>query len=110
LITGDTLKNLPVGVAVRRLARVQAVNIAHAVDLYEIVARAPSDWEERCTRYGEALLALEQENWDEAASRAARLAVDFPLDAAVAALVQRVNSPDRCGQAGDTAVWQLPGK
>jgi len=110
LITGDTLSKLPTGVAVRRLARVRVVNIEHPIDLYEIVATAPADWEERCTHYNEALLALEQEDLEHAAQLAVTLAADYPQDAAAAALGRRVLAADRQGLTGDSTVWQLPGK
>jgi adenylate cyclase len=110
LITGETLGKLPAGASVRRLARVRVVNIEHAIDLYEIIAKAPADWEIRCSRYGEALAALERDELDRAADCAARLAADFPHDAAAAALGQRANAARQHGVSGDTTVWQLPGK
>ncbi|QDT74022.1 adenylate/guanylate cyclase domain-containing protein [Lacipirellula limnantheis] len=110
LITGETLKRLPSGVAHRRLARVRAVNIAHPIDLYEIVAQPTLDWNERRHRYDAALLALEQENWSEAFRNAQRLAGDYPDDAAAAALLKRVEAAERTSKLGDTSVWQLPGK
>ena len=110
LITGETLQMLPSGTAVRRLARVRAVNIAHAIDLYEIVARPPQQWHEQCRRYAEALLALEQENWSEAARIAEFLAAEYPHDAAVAALANRVSSSQRDEPSHDASVWRLPGK
>ena len=55
LVTGSTLRELPKSAAARRLARVRAVNIEQAIDLYEIVATAPADWDDRCRRYQEAL-------------------------------------------------------
>jgi adenylate cyclase len=110
LITGETLQRLPPGVAHRRLARVRAVNIAHPIDLYEVVAQPTPDWKERCRRYDAALLALEQENWSDALQSAKRLAGDYPQDAAVAALLKRVEAAERTSKLGDTSVWQLPGK
>jgi adenylate cyclase len=110
LITGETLEKLPPGASVRRLARVRVVNIEHAIDLYEIIAKAPADWEVRCSRYGQALAALERDELDRAADCAARLAADFPDDAAAAALGQRANAAKQQGVSGDTTVWQLPGK
>jgi adenylate cyclase len=110
LVTGDTLERLPSDLAHRRLARVRAINIAQPIDLYEIVARPPADWDIRNSRYISALLALEQENWNDALNAARRLTADFPDDAAVAALFRRVESSDRTRQGGDTSVWQLPGK
>jgi len=110
LITGDTLNKLPAGAAVRRLARVRVVNIDHPIDLYEIVANPPADWDLRCSRYNEALVALEQEDLAKTAQLAAGLAADYPEDAAVAALSRRVLAADRQGLTGDSTVWQLPGK
>ena len=110
LITGETLKRLPADVARRRLARVRAVNIAQPIDLYEIVAQPTPDWKERCQRYDAALLALEQENWSDAVQSAKRLSAEYPHDAAVAALLKRVETAERTSKLGDTSVWQLPGK
>lgn len=110
LITGETLQRLPADVAHRRLARVRAVNIAHPIDLYELVAQATPDWKERCRRYDAALLALEQENWSDAVQSATRLSAEYPQDAAVAALLKRVEAAERTSKLGDTSVWQLPGK
>ncbi len=110
LITGETLGKLPPGAAVRRLARVRVVNIEHPIDLYEIVARPPTDWEQCCARYDEALAALEREAMDLAAVLAKQLAADFPHDAAADALHRRVQTAEQDGLTGDTTVWQLPGK
>lgn len=110
LITGATLAKLPAGTAVRRLARVRVVNIAHVIDLYEIVTSAPPDWDERCRRYHEALTALEHEDLDRAALLAKKLADDFPDDGPALALGRRVGSSTREATAGDTSVWRLPGK
>jgi len=110
LITGETLQRLPAGVAHRRLARVRAVNIAHPIDLYEVVAQPAPDWKEHCRRYDAALHALEQENWSDALQSAKRLAGDYPQDTAAAALLKRVEAAERTSKLGDTSVWQLPGK
>ncbi len=110
LITGATLAKLPGGAAVRRLARVRVVNIEHVIDLYEIVASAPPDWDERCRRYLDALTALEREEFDRAAALAKQLAADFPDDGPALALGRRVDSADRGMISGDTSVWHLPGK
>jgi adenylate cyclase len=110
LITGSTLKQLPAGAAVRRLARVRAVNIEQAIDLYEIVPTAPADWEERCRRYCQALAALERDELTAATELARELARDFPHDPAAAALGHRVLDAEGQDWIGDTSVWQLPGK
>jgi adenylate cyclase len=110
LITGSTLAALPAGAAVRRLARVRVMNIEHAIDLYEIVASPPADWDRRCAMYRAALEALEREEPERAAELAKQLADEFPADAAAAALCRRVATADRDSISGDTSVWHLPGK
>jgi adenylate cyclase len=110
IITGTTLKALPAGVSVRRLARVRAVNIEHPIDLYQIVAAPPQDWDERCRRYHEALTALERDERTAAIELAAKLADDFPHDPAALALRRRAGDVAEHLAVGDTSVWQLPGK
>jgi adenylate cyclase len=110
LITGSTLAALPAGAAVRRLARVQVVNIEHAIDLYETLSQPPADWDERCARYHAALAALEADEFERAGELADKLAMDFPDDAAAAALLKRVGSAGRETNSGNTSVWHLPGK
>jgi adenylate cyclase len=110
LITGDTLSQMQSPPPARRLARVRAVNIAHPIDLYEVVARPPDDWDRRCTRYNEALVALEQQSFATAAGCADRLAAEFPDDAAAVALGKRAVAAERAGATGAATVWDLPGK
>jgi adenylate cyclase len=110
LVTGSTLALLPPGVAARRLARVRAVNIEQSIDLYEIVAAAPADWEARCQGYEAALTALEREDSDAARRKARELASRFPHDLAAAALAHRAAAAQQQANTHDTSVWQLPGK
>jgi adenylate cyclase len=111
LITGATLGALPPEAAVRRLARVRAVNIEHAIDLYEILPQAPPDWTERCRKYESTLAALEQDRLIEAASAAELLTAEYPEDAAVRALCQRIHaSGEKAAPAVDASIWELPGK
>jgi adenylate cyclase len=86
------------------------VNIEHPIDLYEIVAKAPADWAERCARYQEALAALERELLEDAARLAQQFAGEFPQDAAAEALCRRIQAAGRGGSPSDATVWQLPGK
>jgi adenylate cyclase len=110
LITGSTLRALPPGASVRRLARARAINIEQPIDLYEIVAAAPPDWDEQCRRYGEALRALEREDLVTAIELARRLAVDFPHDQAAHALLKQALDAELRSSDSDTSVWELPGK
>lgn len=110
LITGDTLAALPSGIAARRLARARAVNIEQPIDLYEIVAQPPPDWDQRCAQYNEALEALEKDDVDRAAAVAQRLTVQYGDDTAIIALSSRVREAKSESRVGDTSIWRLPGK
>jgi adenylate cyclase len=110
LVTGETRALLPAGVATRRLARVRTVNIDHAIDLYEILAAPPADWDRRCRDYNEALTALERDDLVEASRLAEELAAKYPDDAAAAALRARIDDARRDSSSADTSVWRLPGK
>lgn len=112
LFTQSTLVSLVNQPAMRRLARVQVVNIEQPIDIYELVASPPADWQELCQRYEEALQTLENQNVGSARELATRLAADHPQDQATAALLCRIASaPQSSGESpSDTSVWCLPGK
>lgn len=110
LVTGETRALLPAGVASRRLARVRTVNIDHAIDLYEIQAMPPADWDGCCRGYHDALTALEREDHPQASRLAEQLAATYPNDAAVAALCKRIDDARHAAPAADASVWRLPGK
>jgi adenylate cyclase len=114
LVTGRTLQGFSDDVATRRLARVRVVNIEQPIDLYEVVARPPEDWSDRCGRYEQALRSLEREDLAAAAQAAQELLADYPDDRAVEALANRVTQAQQTRHSGesrgDSSVWQLPGK
>lgn len=110
LITSSTLKALESPPTNRRLAKVQVVNIEQPVDLYELVCTPPKGWAQRCARYEEALNALEKRDMGTAEELAHRLSMDFPDDAAAAALAGRVGQAQVEDPGFDTSIWCLPGK
>ena len=107
---GDMRHRNDACVAARRLARVRVVNIEQPIDLYEIVAQPPNDWQQRCERYSEALEALEHENVEFAEKCAKQMSDEFDGDTAITMLAQRVQEAKRKGLKGDTSIWRLPGK
>lgn len=109
LITESTLAALP-DVVARRLARVRVVNIQHTVDLYQVVAAPPPDWQARCDQYDEALQALEREDLRQAHKLATKLARDFGADDAVSSLLSRIRAAQVPAHGTNTSIWELPGK
>ena len=67
LITGSTHAHLEESVASRRLGRVQVVNIAEAVDLYELCTRPHALWHAAKAAYEQALGLYERRQLREAA-------------------------------------------
>ena len=110
LITGSTLAALEAPPPNRRLAKVRVVNIEQPVDLYEMVCRPPTAWQERCDRYRDALVALENRDVGTAERLARALAAQYPEDTAATALERRAAEAQADGPGFDTAVWDLPGK
>ncbi|QDS99708.1 adenylate/guanylate cyclase domain-containing protein [Adhaeretor mobilis] len=110
LVTSSTLETLPEGVIARRLGRVNVVNIKQPIDLFQLIAHPPEDWDVRCQRYEQALGALENELIDDAMALVNVLALDYPEDRAIASLARRVEDAASAGHHGNTSIWQLPGK
>jgi adenylate cyclase len=110
LITGSTFTNLTKPLACRRLARVKVINIEHPLDLYELVPNPPVDWETHCSRYHEVLAALESKNLALAGDLIIKMGEDFPNDAAVTALANRIAEARLAQPTSDSEVWHLPGK
>jgi len=110
LVTGSTLASLESPPTNRRLARVRVVNIEQPIDLYELSCAPPENWIARCERYAQALQSLESRDLGTAAELAAKLAAEFPEDAAASALACRVGEAQQAESTSDTSIWCLPGK
>ena len=110
LFSGNTRAAMQTARITRRLARVRVVNINQPIELFELSAEPPDDWQERCRRYEEALMALESNDVETAVGFVSALSRGFPDDLAVAALKQRTAEAAHQGDVGKTAIWNLPGK
>lgn len=110
LVTGSTLAELSEPPPVRRLARVRVVNIEQPLDVHELVANPPADWASHCERYQEILDAMEAKNLTLAGDLVLRMGEDYPKDAAVMALSQRIAEARVAQPTADSAIWHLPGK
>ena len=110
LYTGNTRVALQESPATRRLARVRVVNIDRSLDLYELAADPPADWEDRCSGYEKALVALENACLTTAKEQVEAMRISFPDDCAVETLEKRVAEALHKGNRNTTAIWYLPGK
>ncbi len=110
LFTGNTRAAMQATCVTRRLARVRVVNIKHSIEIFELAAEPPDDWQEHCNRYEETLVALEKNEVTTAAGLAAALVREFPDDLAAEALARRIAESTHQSDPGKTAIWRLPGK
>jgi adenylate cyclase len=110
LITQSTQAQLGPGFATRRLCRVRVVNIAQAVDLYELVEPNLPGWSDLKEEYEEALAHFEKKNFSQAAHILSKLLIEHPNDGPSLILMSRavqglVEEPTEFDP-----VWELPGK
>lgn len=111
LLIGDTTADaVREALRLRRLARVQVVNIPQPVALYEVLPPDTPRSDQEIAAYEKALGAFASGNY--AAARLALkefgelTAADGPRDV----LLTRIEAAERDGPRGDDAVWELPGK
>jgi adenylate cyclase len=110
LVTGSTLAALSEPPPSRRLARVRVVNIEQPLDVHELVSKPPADWASHCARYQEILDAMEAKNLTLAGDLVLKMCEEYPKDAAVIALAQRIAEARVAQPTADSAIWHLPGK
>ncbi len=110
MITGSTQAQLDASFLTRRLCKVEVVNIAEPVDLYELATPGQMDWTQFRASYESALSEFEAQEFHKAARTLSNLLVLHPddgpslllLSRAVSCLVEEPETFD--------AVWRLPGK
>jgi len=110
LISGDTRATLGADFCVRRLGKVRVVNVAKAVDIYELVQPGLPDWQRLQECYEDALARFEAKDFQGAVRALGDLMAQHPNDAPSLVLMSRainclVNAP-----TGFDPVWELPGK
>jgi adenylate cyclase len=108
LLTGETWAQLGPGFVGRRLGRVQVVNIAGAVDLYELVPGEPAG-APRLRAYEAALAAYEGGEFRQAAHILSNLQREHPEDGPSLVLLARAVQA-LVENGGFDPVWKLPGK
>ncbi len=108
LVTQATHQQLRQPLPSRRVGAVRVLNIAGAVDLYELADPAvASEFAERATIYEQALIAFEGGHLESALAGLTPLLTE-PPDPPAAVLAQRI-AQVQAGQPHDP-VWELPGK
>jgi adenylate cyclase len=110
LITGATEAKLDATFARRRLCRVRVVNIAAAVDLYELAAVDRPGWATARAEYEQALMEFERQQFREAALRLATLRQQQPDDGPALVLLARAVNCMVEEPAPFDPVWVLPSK
>ena len=107
LITGATRAQLDDRFAPRRLARLQVVNIAEPVTLYELAPADRPDWTESRQVYEQALAEFEAKNFATAARALGNWLIQHPDDDPALLLLYRAV---RCmveGPAATHPIWVL---
>jgi adenylate cyclase len=110
LVTGATRAKLGADFRVRRVARVRVVNIAEAVDLFELGAPEHPDWAGFQNQFESALETFEKGDVRQAAWRAGELLARYPGDGPALVLVARSANYLLNDLRDFQAVWELPGK
>lgn len=110
LVTGSTRAALDSNFAARMLCRVEVVNIAEPVDLYELTHADQPGWDDLRRGYEEALALFERREFRAATQRLGNLLVDFPDDGPSLLLLSRAVECLVQEPAGFNPVWRLPGK
>jgi adenylate cyclase len=110
LLTGATQRELDDSFETRRLGRVEVVNIAEPVELYEMVLPGLANWRGLKEMYEKALAAFEQRSLHAAARMLSALLSDHPEDAPSLVLLNRAVQALVDVAAEFQPVWKLPGK
>ena len=110
LITGATRARLDEDFQVRRLCRIRVVNIAEAVEVYELAPPELPQWAEFRTAYEEALAAFEARDLRRTAQITGNLLQAHPDDGPSLALLSRSVTSLMEDGAEFNSIWELPGK
>jgi adenylate cyclase len=111
LITESTRALLGDEFCTRRLCKVRVVNIATAVNLYELAAPGGTDWKSLQPLYEHALEDFEHGNFNGAARTLGNLMAEHADDGPSLVLMGRAINALVAPEAGTfDPVWELPGK
>jgi adenylate cyclase len=110
LVTGSTDAQLDATFERRRIGKVQVVNIAEPVELYEVKAAGQPDWPILKQGYENALEEFEKKEFRAAARILSNLCVEHPGDGPPLVLLSRAVTSLIEGPDAHHPVWVLPGK
>jgi adenylate cyclase len=110
LVTRGTHTQLGEGFASRRVCQARVVNIAEAVELYEVAAPGLPGWAGLCTLYEEALTRFERHDFAQAMRLLFKLLNEHPDDGPALALMSRAIGQREEDLDDFDPVWELPGK
>lgn len=110
LITGDTAKRIPDEFAVRRLCKLRVKNIVSPIDIYELFAEPPANWNLRCSDYAKALSAWEEGSLKDAVNRLVKIVATYEDDVPAKVMLSRAIDVWSRDQTEHDPVWTLPSK
>lgn len=110
VVAGPTAEQLGDEFHKRRLCRVEVVNIAEPIDLYELCPQVSSSWSDLRDRYESALAAYEQHQFHEATRILGNLLTDYPEDGPTVILLSRAIEQLADPSDDFSSVWKLAGK
>jgi adenylate cyclase len=111
LITDSTRSRLGDEFCTRRLCKVRVVNIATAVDLYELAPAGDTDWKAVQPLYEHALEDFERGNFRGVAGTLGNLMAEHVDDGPTLVLMGRaINALVAPAEGAFDPVWELPGK
>jgi adenylate cyclase len=110
LLARGTRDRLDEGLAVRRLCRVQVVNIGEPVDLFELAGGCGSEWQELRSEYEKALECFEKGSFRTAIRLLGIVLNEHPEDTPALLLLSRAVGCLTEVAPNFSPVWELPGK
>ncbi len=110
VVTGETAHRLDSEFDKRRLCRVEVVNIAEPIELFELCSQADATWTDLRDRYESALDAYERADFHSATKILGNLLTDYPHDGPTVNLLAR--AVDNLAQPAESfsPIWKLTGK
>ncbi len=110
VITESTFQHLPRDFGLRRLCKVQVVNIPTPIDLYELTEAPNQRWGELAKAYEFALASFDQQQFREAVDTLGQLLRSFPDDGPTLILLSRVVDAMMNGCPAAHPVWEFDRK
>ncbi len=110
LVSGTTAGSVMDRLKVRRLARVQVVNVGQPVELFEVLSRETSLTPTQVNQYELALSAFERQDFEMARREIEAFLAECESDGPACVLLDRIQQTENNQQSETDNVWHLPGK